>query len=125
MWVRKDRVEGRGTDRAWDLGVYALYAVYTRIPCGLRTVIVIPQVMDMYWIPDAGRTRAIHGAGDSKLDRAPPPPPCLATAFTPVKKRRGGDLSERRKYLAAWILIGKNSGYARWMPHSSILKIGR
>ena len=53
---------GRGLDRAWDLGVYATVCLYTgRVPCGLRTAIVIP--IHALKIPDAGRIHAIHGQG--------------------------------------------------------------
>ena len=53
---------GRGLDQAWDLGVYATVYLHTaRVPCGLRTAIVIP--IHALKIPDAGRIHAIHGQG--------------------------------------------------------------
>lgn len=42
--------------RAWGVDAGG---IVSRVPCGLRTVIVIPE--DVLRIADAGRTHAIHG----------------------------------------------------------------
>lgn len=67
MLGRKDRVEdAEGVGPSVGVGVCSEYIPYTaRVPCGLRTVIVIP--IDALKIPDAGRIHAIHGQGVPKL----------------------------------------------------------
>lgn len=48
----------RGVRVGPSMGVDA-GGIVSRVPCGLRTVIVIPE--DVLRIADAGRTHAIHG----------------------------------------------------------------